>query len=498
MTLPVVSPNGRGARHAPRVLLALALTAAALLPGDRSSSAGPAADWPGYLHGPRHSSFNPEATSITSATAGSVTQTAWRWVPPSFADRSPPATLEASPTVYRGKVFIGSSAGRFYALRETDGEVIWKRDLGYVTPCEPQSTTRRGITATATAAVDPATGQPTVYVTGGVWGGGLGGIDLYAFDVDTGDLSWHRRVSDQAGAYAWSSPTVRSGRIYVGVASGCDHPLVRGRLVEVDQRTGRILDSVGIVPRGSVGGSIWSSAAVSRDHVWVTTGNPEEKEKGEGDAGLSNSIVGLGSDTLAVQDSWTVPPEQSVHDGDFGGSPVLFSALVHGRPTGLVGACNKNGFFYAWDRDRLSTGPLWRFRVGVEAQAAPMQMCLSAAIWNGEQLFVAGDQTTVAGAQYRGSIRSLDPATGDPIWETGLPASVLGSPSLDGAGVIAVPTHDLSGAPNAVYLVDAGTGTVLGSVDTIDSEVFAQPVFAGNWLFVATRRQGLLAYPAPA
>jgi len=72
----------------------------------------------------------------------------------------------------------------------------------------------------------------------------------------------------------------------------------------------------------------------------------------------------------------------------------------------------------------------------------------------------------------------------------------MGSPTLNGAGVLAAGTYSLP-APtqNKVYLLDASDGAILTSFDEM-SQVFAQPVFADTHLFIATTG-GLLTSFAP-
>jgi hypothetical protein len=68
---------------------------------------------------------------------------------------------------------------------------------------------------------------------------------------------------------------------------------------------------------------------------------------------------------------------------------------------------------------------------------------------------------------------------------TGLPNAVSGSPSLDGAGVLAVGTYDSNPTPNATYLIDAADGKILRNL--VGGADFAQSVFAEDWLFTANQ-----------
>jgi outer membrane protein assembly factor BamB len=388
--------------------------------------------------------------------------------------------------VFGDRVYIGARSGWFYALDVTTGAVAWKRDTGFVQACTG-NTSKMGVSSTASVVADPIDGVPTVYVSGGLPNGGTGGTKLFAFDANSGAVRWTRVVDSQAGSYAWSSPTVVGGHIYLGISSACDKPLLRGGVVEVDQHTGSILHRYWTVPSGSTGGSVWTSATASADarNLWVTTGN-------EGTAfGDSDAIVRLDGSTLVKRGRWTVPPEERVDDGDFGGTPVLFAATIGGTRTLLVGACNKNGIFYAWRRRNLVAGPVWQVRIG--GAASPGNMCLAAAVWDG-RLFVAGNRTTIGGTSFPGSIRRLDPATGSAVWERGLSGVVFGTPALNGSGVLAVATYDGTTANNAAFLVNAANGTILKTLDVAGEKVFGQPVFADPYLLIATSLGGLRAF----
>src|SRR5262249_28495422 len=250
----------------------LMLVPAAVAAGAPASAAparqarAPNLDWPQYEHGPQHSSVS-NAAAFTPSNAASARQV-WHWQPPAISGKPAPA-LEASPTVVAGTVYIGAESGGFYALNESTGAVTWKRLLD----TEPTASCRRlGITATAAVLPDPVSGTSTVYVSGARF--------LYALNAATGAVTWKTRIGpvDAAqpdGYYNWSSPTVAGGPIYLGLSSNCDNPLVRGGVVELDQHTGTVLHTWYTVPRGSVGGSVWTSilASSTGSDVWVSTGN---------------------------------------------------------------------------------------------------------------------------------------------------------------------------------------------------------------------------------
>jgi polyvinyl alcohol dehydrogenase (cytochrome) len=424
-------------------------------------------NWEAYLHDPAHSSFNSQARGISPANATALVP-AWSWRAGS--------SLFASPTVYNGRIYIGAKNGVFYALDEATGAVVWQRFLG-ITPhltCGSQ-----GLVATATVAVDPSTQVPTVYVYSPDG-------NLYALNASDGAIVWSSNVytpSSTVNDYlAWSSPTVINGMVYVGISSHCDRPLVRGGVKVFQQATGAPIATYFSVPDGAVGASVWSSVAVSTNgNALVTTGNPPEGSTQPGD---SWSIVRLDGQTLAKLDIWTVPQSELVPDSDFGGSPTIFQANLEGTVTPMVGACNKNGVYYALRLDNLAAGPVWAFQAGNPGMGTGP--CIAAAIWDGSHLFVASNGTTIGNVPFGGSIRELDPATGAVIWNTGLPDSVLGSPTENGAGVIALATYDKGPGQTAAYLIDASNGSILKTISTSNVSTFAQPVFADEFLFVAT------------
>jgi polyvinyl alcohol dehydrogenase (cytochrome) len=431
-------------------------------------------NWPQYLYSPGHTSANTVANVITPANAASLTL-AWNFVPSTSGGR---AGFLSSPTVYNGVIYIGARNGYFYALNETTGAVIWQRFIGFV----PRLTCgTQGFTSTATVAPDPTTGNPTVYVYGATG-------YLYAMNAANGTDVWPPAVVAIPSPtvndyYAWSSPLVFNGNIYVGISSQCDVPLVRAGLAEYSQASGAFENTFFTTPPNTVGASIWSSPATDGQSVYITTGN------GDPDS-LGISLIQL-SPSLSQQSIWAVPPAQLGEDDDFGGSPGLWTAFIGGVRTAMVGACNKNGTFYAFKTSAISAGPVWQRTTsrGGECDAAPL--------FDGTHLFLAGVITRIKGVKYDGSVRKVNPGTGGIIWQTGLPGKIIGTPGMDGAGVIAASSYGARGGQNGLWLINAANGQILKSVSYSTSSTFAQPVFADNYLFTASQGPlGLQAYTA--
>jgi len=448
-------------------------------------------NWPAYLFGATHGSDNVSATAITTSNASSL-RAVWSYIP---TGRKPLGNvIYSSPIVYGGQVYVGSQNGTFYDLNETTGAVVWRHYAGV----QPQTTcgvvTGRGFVSTATVASSPATGRTTVYVTA------PNGF-MYAWNASNGRLEWRSVVAipskNQNDYFNWSSPTVANGRIYVGVSSNCDHPLVQGGERVYDQASGQLLATFDTTPPNDAGGSIWSSALVASDgSVYVTTGNQTSQG---GAPGYSQSIVRLDPNTLQVDNYWTLPENQQASDGDFGGSATGWTANLPSGPTAMVGACNKNGTYYALNASDLAAGPVWQDPI--DEYLGGVGICLAAAVWDqaGGRLLLSGSNATINGTSYGGSVQDTNPATGAAIWQTGLPAAVMGTPTLDGAGVLAVPTMPRqAGETSAVYLLNESNGQVLYTINTGNTPVFAQPVFADNYVFVATAGGGVTAYEPTA
>src|SRR6266699_2077646 len=171
----------------------LAAVAAAAVPAlagvtPATGAVGPA-DWPAFLAGPAHTSDNRAQVAITPGNVGALVLK-WHFVgdQPNRPGQPRPA-YNASPTVADGAVYVGAPDGYLYALRASDLSRKWRSVI----------------------AIPSAT------------------------------------VSDY---FQWSSPTVSGGRIYIGVSSHCDNPLVRGGVIGYVQAPGKIFARSHDVPKG--------------------------------------------------------------------------------------------------------------------------------------------------------------------------------------------------------------------------------------------------------
>jgi outer membrane protein assembly factor BamB len=480
-TAPAV--RRREQHRLPRTLFVIPLLTALLVPGSYSPAAAATnpSDWSQYLYSPGHSSYNAAATSITVAgvQAGSL-QPVWSWTVPASTNAGA-SSLLASPTVVDGVVYIGAEDGMFYAVSEATQKILWSDYLGLDTAkgdCGPGA---MGIISTASVATDPTTGNLTVYVFGP-------NGTLYALNAATGATVWTAQVDNPSSSennyYSWGSPLVVNGEVYIGTSSDCDNPLVAAGVAEYNQSTGARVAFWHSLPAGDVGASIWSSvAALSDGEIIATTGNGPDDS---GQPSYDESIVRLNGSTLKPMGSWALPPSQQVSDGDFGGSPTLFSADIDGTSTNLVGACNKNGVYYALRQNHPILGPVWQSTITIPTPGGAEE-CDSAAIWNGTSLIIGGGApTTIGGTTYLGSVQALNPATGKPLWQTGIPGIVVGTPTEDGAGVVAAQVYLAdTDADMGVYLLNASNGDIIGRIPLPGTRMFAQPVFDGNDLIVA-------------
>jgi outer membrane protein assembly factor BamB len=432
----------RGMRLLALLLMIFALSGAATvgLHQITSATAASSSDWPTFLHDPQRTA----AGSDTIISTSNASQLALKWA---FKTGGP---IASSPTVVGNTVYVGSWDGYEYALNATTGALLWKTFLGQTTaPCYPQL-------AGVSSAADVENG--VVYVGGG-------DSNWYALNATTGNILWSVFTGDHTkGWYNWASPLIYNGYAYIGVSSLGDCPLIPGQLLQVSLNTHKVVNTFNAVPQGQVGGGIWTTPSIdtSTKTIFVTTGTRNQSTQM-----LSEAIVALDANTLAVKSSWAVPNSMQSLDSDFGNTPILFHDS-HGNP--LVAAINKNGFAYAWNRNNVAAGPVWSQTVTLSGSCPQCgdASASSGAYANGT-LFLAGGSTVVNGMGYRGAVSALNPDNGQFLWrhvENGpvIPALAYSNGLIvDGAG----PTLEVLNASSGKRLYSYTTGGYLYAAPSV-------------------------------
>jgi outer membrane protein assembly factor BamB len=421
-----------------------------------------AQDWPTYLHDPGRSSASGEG-AISTRNAASLTK---RWAFKTHGG------VAASPIVAKGVVFVGSWDGYEYALDAATGALKWKTFIGVTkghSKCVPS---RAGVSSSATVR------NGTVYVGGGnsYW---------YALNAKTGKVRWRLFTGNNSAArghYNWASPLIYKRSAYVGIASLGDCPLVRGRLLRVDLATGRVVAAFNAVPRGEVGGGIWTSPTLdpATNTVYVTTGS----NGAHGRQPYALAIVALNATTLAVKGSWRVPPTRQIPDGDWGNTPTLISHR-------LVVATNKNGILYAFKRSNVSAGPVWQHRV---AAGGPCPLCgdgsVSSSAFGGGRVYAAGANGRSGGIAFPGTLSAFNPGNGKVIWRVGQAGAVI--PALAYVNGLL-----LAGVGPDFKVFDARTGRELFAYATANL-IFSPPTVSGGRIYVGSQDENVYAFAVGA
>jgi outer membrane protein assembly factor BamB len=329
-------------------------------------------DWPMYGHDPGHTSNNPDESLIDQENVGQLVS---RWQVFLGSNALPSSS---TPSVVNGRVYVGSSVAtgpNFFAFDAQTGAVNWSADLGYLQTCI-------SVGIGSTSAI-----SGTVLAVGG------GDAAYYGLDANTGDKLWREPLDVGPSGFAWTSPLLAHARAYVGVASNCDNPPVRGELRALDIFSGQVLARQYIVPEDQAGGGLWNSPALGPDGKVLVVATGEDYNGYDGP--YNRAMITL--DPLSLDFIQSNKQGTTDSDQDFGSSPLIF----HDRSNRvLVGASHKDDNFYAYELDNISQGPVWSrpagYPVGMLAAYDPGR-------GEGGTLFLTGTDAL---------LHAVDPATG--------------------------------------------------------------------------------------
>ncbi len=445
------------------------------LPRHQDVHADPSSDWPTYMANIQRSGFNGTETIINATSAPNLKV---HWTAKGGG------MIFSQPVAANGMVYWGSWNGYEHAT-DMSGTPVWQQNLGQTIP---NCGANKALGVISTAAIASLLINGTI--TSVVFVGG-GDDHLYALDASTGAIIWSTPLgAPSSNTFIWASPVIYNDSVYVGTASIGDCPLTPGQFFRIDAVTGIIQNTFNLVPSGCVGGGIWSSPTVdtSDGSIYVTTGTQSGRCPTPEKNALA--IVKLSASDLSFISSWQIPKAERVKDGDFGTTPTLFQATIDGTVRQLVGAANKNGIYYAFDRTAISNGPVWRAHIAVGGVCPQCGYgSISSSAWDGSLLYVAGGNTTINGNSCKGSLRALDPATGNFTWEHCLnDGTVLGA-------VTAVPGVVAVVAGPDLVLVDATSGNSLFTYNglTSTSHFYGSPSISNGVLYVGNKDHKLYA-----
>jgi polyvinyl alcohol dehydrogenase (cytochrome) len=394
----------------------------------------------------------PGSASLPAWTSwgGSVTNT--RFQPPEQAGLSaeqvpylalkwafgfPDATSAWSqPTIFGGRLFVGSHNGTVYSLDAKTGCIYWTYSAKSSVRSAVSIGPRNGARGYAAYFGDTA-------------------ANAYALDAATGKEIWFRKIDEHPMARATGSPTLYQGLLYVGVSSfeetqGSNPQYecctFRGSLSALDTKTGAVAWKTYLVPEpkpltknsagttlwGPSGAGIWSAPAidVKRGVVYAATGNTYTPPQ----LSTSDSVIAFDLKTSKIKwtqqvtpkdvfGGWCRPslknpicPEENGPDFDFGNAPIL-AKLPNGKDVIIIG--QKSGVGWALDPDKEGA-PIWQYRAGQGSALGGMEW--GSAVDDQNAYFPVSDISLPK----PGGLHAVQLTTGERVWYAPPPAPICG------------------------------------------------------------------------
>jgi outer membrane protein assembly factor BamB len=332
------------------------------------------ADWPAFGHDSTRWGQQTKNSALADPNRVPTLKVKWTFDPPE------PGQFRASPIVWKGIVYVGSGAGRLYAIDADTGKLLWqyppkdKPPLTSAFTCNPSSF---GLAASAAIATLSEKKKKREVVIFGApdrsVSPGLGSGRLFALDAKTGAEVWKsnavatldgttsQSTSQLHEQIGYSAPLVRNGRVYVGIANHCDNPIQNGKVVAVDVETGAIL-GFSYKSTSTRGGGVWSAVAAGPSgELYVTTGNARSGNPGgEPAVNRALSLLRLNPTNGGVVWKFTAVPFDLDNDPDWAAGPIALKASC-----GTVAvSTQKDGWSYAVNAGSATPAPAsmrWQF-----------------------------------------------------------------------------------------------------------------------------------------
>jgi polyvinyl alcohol dehydrogenase (cytochrome) len=436
------------------------------------SGSGP--NWTSYQNNISRSGDN-KAEKIISPTSAPNLKLHWT--------HTAAGSIFTQPVVANKLVYWGSWDNGTEHATDFNNNRVWTYGTGDTTDnsCSPPTA---GVSSTSAIANVTINGTSTSV---DFFGGGT--ATMYALNALTGSLIWKTTLGSSPDHYLWSSPAVYKGNVYMGVASFGDCPLIQGQEVEMNAATGQIENTFNTVPNNCIGASVWGSTTIDakgnggQGSLYIVTGNAGNCSSNEN---YAVAIIELSTSNLSVLGSWQVPSSQQGGDSDFGATPTLFNA--NGHP--MVGVINKNGIFYAFDRDALDNGPVWETQLGSGGSCPQCDAGdISSAAWDGSQLYVGSTAITINGTSCLGGVNALNPSNGNIIWQHCMQDGPVLGAVVTANGVVA------AGQGRYLMVLDAASGKKLYSFEDsgVSSDFWGPPSISHGIIYIGNMDGSLYA-----
>jgi alcohol dehydrogenase (cytochrome c) len=425
-------------------------------------------------------------------------------------------SLETSPIVVNGVMYVTTSFSHVYALNAQTGAELWhyKHALGPITTycCGPNN---RGV----------AVSEDKVY---------LGTLDakLVALDAKTGNKLWQSDIGDPEAGYSETmAPTVVKGKVLIGTNGG--EYGIRGFVKAYDANDGKLLWTFDTVPESSVGvwaekdatgrdlhrdiaaekaalakngdpyktlgGGVWQNPSVdlATNRIYFVVGNPSPDLDGAlrpGDNLYTDSLVSIDLDTgkyichfqYIPHDVWDLDatsPTVLVDAKDKSGKVI--PAVIHAGKTGHIyvndrkdcslirfsdamvpqenmwtlptpeGARMLPGANGGVEWSPIATNPKLGLAYAINLHQ-PMTYQVQSSPYPQGKLWLGGAFKLIPGEEQAGNITAVDYNTGKIRWQVKTPQPMIGGILATAGGLV------FSGEANGRFAAyDAKNGKVL-------------------------------------
>ncbi|OMP06337.1 hypothetical protein COLO4_08185 [Corchorus olitorius] len=420
--------------------------------------------------------------------------------------------ITATPSIFDGTVYFPSWDGYVYAVKASDGSLIWKQSVQELTGLSPTGiVTNVNVTVSRTTATI-ADDLLIIGISGPAY--------VIAVKRSNGKLVWSTQLDKNPASVITMSGTYYKGNFYVGTSSQEESLSIeqcctfRGSFVKLDATTGKILWQTFMLPdnfgrRGEYAGAgIWGSSPpidVQRNLVYIATGNlysapqnitdcqerqnnqtqvPTHPDECVEPDNHSDSILALDLDTgkikwyhqLGGYDVWffacnnlstpNCPPGPNP-DADFGEAPMILSIDVNETKLDVVVAVQKSGFAWALDRDNgniiwsTEAGPGGLTGGGTWGAATEEKRIYTNIVNSDGKNFTLKPSTrnTTAGGWV-----AMNANNGEILWSTADPSNGTTNAPVTVANGVLFGGSTFRQGP--IYAMNANTGEILWSYNT--------------------------------